>query len=427
MKTLFRDFVGSDARGLWRTTRARQLGMLYGSLFLSMVVGIAVSVFNARVLGAESYGNLKFLQAMFTVVVTCLTFGVFVTGSRLLARKEHEGHEASLMGSLFILAGLVSALVILAVNIFAIVEDDIFGHGVGAIIRWCSPLMFVFPLQLCVDNILQGTNRIYKLSVLRLGPQALYLITAGAVTYWVELTLLGVLLLHLVTLGVVVVLLGVVLQPDFKSPRKWFPLIRDENRRYGFQVYLGFLTGVTSSHLGVLAISYFLGSADVAYFALAVTLTLPLTMIPNAVGTTFFRTFARRSAIPTRVTGLTWLLSVMVLAGFVIVIGWAVEILYSSEYRATTRLAYLIALGSVCHGLGDFYNRFLGAHGRGREIRNSNFAVGTVNVIGNLVLVYSFGVLGAAVTKILAGLTYLGMMLSSYRKIVASPVQGGEV
>jgi len=423
VKALLRDLVGLDIRGLWRNTRVRQLASLYMSLSLSMAVGIAVSVFNARVLGAESYGDLRFLQVMFTLVATCLTFGIFVTGSRLLAQKEHEGIEAGLMGGLFVLCGLISALVIFAVLVFSIVEDDIFGHGLGTVIRLSSPLVFVFPLQLCIDNILQGTNRIYKLSVLRVTPQALYLTTALAVSYWVHLTLMSVLLIHLATLGVVVVVLSVILRPDFTSPWQWFPLIWDENRRYGLQVYVGFLTGVASSHLGVLAVSYFLESVDVAYFALAVTLTLPLTMIPNAVGTTFFRTFARMSAIPKRVSGLTWLVSGMTLLGFVIVVRPVVEILYSFEFSATVGLAYLIAVGSVCHGLGDFYNRFVGAHGRGREIRNSNFAVGTVNVVGNLVLVYVFGVVGAAVTRILAGLTYLGMMLFSYRKTVTSPVR----
>jgi len=390
------------------------------SLFLSMAVGIAVSVFNARVLGAESYGDLKFLQTVFTFVVTCLTFGVFVTGSRLLAQEEHEGGEAGLIGTLLIVWGVIALLVVAAVNVFAMVEDNIFGNGLESIIRLCSPLVVVLPLQLCVDNILQGTNRIYKLSILRVAPQLLYLITAVGLSYVLQLTLLEVLLVHLVTLGVVVVLLGALLRPDFRAARQWLPVIREENRRYGLQVYIGFLTGVASSHLGVLAVSYFLGSEEVAYFALAVTLTLPLTLMPNAVGTTYFRAFARRRTIPRKVTGVTWLLSAFILIGFGIAIGTIVEILYSAEYRGTTRLAYIIAVGSVCHGLGDFYNRFVGAHGRGKEIRNSNVAVGTVNVVGNLVLVYSFGVVGAAVTRVLAGLTYVAMMLRSYRKTVIS-------
>jgi O-antigen/teichoic acid export membrane protein len=417
--------MGFDLKAALRDKNGRQLVVLYFSLAGSMVVGIGVSVFNAHVLGVDAYGDLRFLQTVFAVLVTSLTFGYFVTGSRLLAKEEHEGGERRLVGSLLLIAGAIAVLVVTSTLAFSLVEDQIFGNGLDRIVRIVAPLTFALPLQLCVDNILQGTNRIYRLSILRIAPQALYLASALVLNGFYDLSLIDLLLTHLATLGIVVVLMGVWLRPDFRSFGTWFPVIQEENRNYGFHVYIGFLTGVASSHLGVLAVSYYMGSEDVAHFALAVTLSLPLTLLPNAVGTTFFRDFARQDRIAPALEGLTWVLSAVALFGFVGLVGFVVDILYPEDYEATVGLARWIAIGAVLHGLGDFYNRFAGAHGRGRIIRNSNFAVGATNVLGNVVLVALFGVVGAVVTRVLAGFMYVGIMGASYMVMVrrASPPQ----
>ena len=102
---------------------------------------------------------------------------------------------------------------------------------------------------------------------------------------------------------------------------------------------------------------------------------------------------------------------------FLLLIEEVVAALYSSEYLQTASLASMVAVGAVFHGLGDFYNRFVGAHGGGKQIRNSNLVVGTVNVVGNVIFVISFGAVGAAITKILSGLAHLLMMFFAYKKV----------
>jgi O-antigen/teichoic acid export membrane protein len=66
--------------------------------------------------------------------------------------------------------------------------------------------------------------------------------------------------------------------------------------------------------------------------------------------------------------------------------------------------------------LGDYVNRFLQAKGKGKELRNSAFIVGFVNIVGYFLLVRFFGVIGAGVTQLMAGLVYLLAMVFFYRK-----------
>src|SRR3972149_2672800 len=113
------------------TARIKQVGTLYGSLVVSMGVGIAVTVFNTRVLGPHSYGDMKFLQTLFAIFTTVLMPGYFVSGSRLLARREHRDKESRLIGTLLVLAGILSVILILVLVMFSFVEGAIFDNQLG--------------------------------------------------------------------------------------------------------------------------------------------------------------------------------------------------------------------------------------------------------------------------------------------------------
>jgi len=101
---------------------------------------------------------------------------------------------------------------------------------------------------------------------------------------------------------------------------------------------------------------------------------------------------------------------------FILLIKYVVIILYTVQFLPVVALAYITAIGSSLFGLGDYINRFLQAKGKGKELRNSAFIVGFVNIVGYFLLVYFFGVIGAAITQFCAGLVYLTAMLYFYRR-----------
>ena len=88
----------------------------------------------------------------------------------------------------------------------------------------------------------------------------------------------------------------------------------------------------------------------------------------------------------------------------------------AAEYIAVVPLAYIVSTGSILHGIGDYINRFLGAHGKGKELRNGAFAVGVSNILGYIVLVHIFGTKGAAITTMISGFIYCYMMYFYYMK-----------
>ena len=386
-------------------------------MVLGIPIGIAVSVINTRLLGPQQYGDLKFLQNLFAFVVQFLTLGIFVSGSRLLAQRKNAEIKNQLIGNLLILAAVISVALVIFLFVFSFFEEQIFHNELGRVIRIFSPLLFVFPFQLCIENIMQGDNRIYELSVFRLSPRILYFLSAISFNYFVPLSLTSALALQLVALAVTILIMTICFKAKFVNIKRNVSVIWRENKTYGFQVYIGVLAGVASAQLGGLSIGYFIDNTNVGFFSLALIIAMPLTMIPSALGTTFFKDFSNMNYIPQKVTAVTIALSTGALLFFLLIVKRLVLLLYSAEYISVVPLVYIVSIGCVFHGFGDFINRFLGAHGKGRELRNGAIAVGISNITGYMVLVYAFGVKGAAITRSIAGLIYFSMMYISYKKM----------
>ena len=62
------------------------------------------------------------------------------------------------------------------------------------------------------------------------------------------------------------------------------------------------------------------------------------------------------------------------------------------------------------------FNRFLGAHGQGKQIRNGALVCGIIITIGSFILVYYWQIMGAIITKILGSMSYMSMMIYYYKK-----------
>jgi len=394
--------------------RVKQVGSLYLSMFISLIVGIGVSIINTRFLGKEAYGDLKFLQNIFSFAIYFITLGLFYSGSRLIAKKEYSGIKHQLFGNQIIISLLLSVFLFLFFFIFSFPQEKIFDNDLGYIIRLFSPLLFIYPFQLCFENVLQGDNRIYELSVFRLGPKLFYLIAVLIFTFFYGYTLTSALVFYFITIILFIIITGFRLKPRFDKVREMFRIVWNENKTYGFPVYIGSIAGLASTQIAGLTISYFVDNTNVGFFYLAITASMPLAMLPNTAGITFFKDFANMDQIPRKVFIFTLLIALVALTGFILLIKPLVILLYTEEYIEVVPLAYLISIGSTFHGLGDFFNRFLSAHGKGKQLRNSNFVIGLCNVVGYIGLVCYSGVSGAAVTKLIAGIIYAGLLFFYY-------------
>ena len=77
-----------------------------------------------------------------------------------------------------------------------------------------------------------------------------------------------------------------------------------------------------------------------------------------------------------------------------------------------------MSFGVAAHGFADFFNRYLGANGQGKVLRNSAFFVGTSTLVFSLLLIPKLGEFGAAYTKLISGFVYLVVIMWHYFKFI---------
>ncbi len=397
----------------------KQVVVLYVSTLLGVLIGMLVSILNTRNLAPSEYGDVRYVNNIIQMMSGIFLFGYFVTGSRLLAIAKSKEEAAQIKGGLVTILGLTVALMMVCMITCGLIHHYVLHRDYAWLFYTVIPVCGSVLLLNYMNTSAQGDNSIYSIAVARLLPSACYLCIAyfiykqfGA-SNWLMLVLQN---------GIAIIVLSVIIwynKPSFKNLRHTFKALQQENKSYGLQVYYGSLANVSVQYIAGITLGMFaLDNTNVGFYSLALTVTGPLAMLPSIIGTTYFKRFAHESCISRRVLLSTFSLSLISMIGFVVLIFPVVGILYDERYSKVALYACLLAIGFTFHGLGDVFNRFLGAHGQGKPLRNGAFISGVTALIGYTIGVYYYDIYGAITTKILSSLVYFISMAAFYHTFV---------
>ena len=266
-----------------------------------------------------------------------------------------------------------------------------------------------------VNTSSQGDNSIYTIACARLFPSLAYLIIAAAIFYLFGATSERMLLLHN---GIAFVILAFIIylnKPSFKNLKQTFKKLNEENKQYGLQVYYGSLANVSVAYVAGMTLGMLnKDNTNVGFYTLALTISAPLHTLPQVIGTTYFKQFAVQDRIPNKVLKFSFLLAALSLIAYIIFIFPVVGFLYDESYSIVALYASFLAVSSTLNGLGDMFNRFLGAHGQGKSLRNTAFICGAFQLTGFTLGIYLFNINGAIATRIIGFIAYFAILLAYY-------------
>ena len=377
----------------------KQASVLYGAMLIGIFLGFGASIINTRFLSVEDYGKFKFIQQFFSLTATVFAFGFSYSAGRLIARTK-MALSCEFIGATVVIYLFISLISGCAIFFLASGIDKIFEADIAHYLRQVSPLIFASIFGVVIENLCQGANRIYSLAFFRIAPGFLYI--AGSLLFIIftsYFNLSTALLLNLGITGVVTIWMLLTLKPTFARFKEYLNDIWQENRVNGSHIYVGSLANVATAQLIGIALGYYADMKSVGYYSLALVVTTPLQFVPSVMGTTLFKSFANQHSISSRAI----LGAVLPTAGSLIVYWLIIDkvlvLMYSDKYLPVVPFARILSIGMAFHGLGDFFNRFLGAHGKGKELRNAAFWTGATILTGCIVLLPSYGSVGAAARK----------------------------
>ena len=391
----------------------KQILLLYSSSIIGVLLGILNSVVNTRFLAPAEYGDYRYVQNIIDFVTSLLLFGYFTSGSRLLALSKDDNQSRNIRGAMCFILGIAIGILMLVMFILGLlnilpVETNLFFLAIPV----CGySLMLNY-----INTVGQGDNHIGRISVARLLPSGLYCIIAYFIYgHWGASSSIMLLLYD----GIGIIIYSTLIlstKPDFSNFKHSLSALFKENKQYGFNVYLGSLIGVSTHYIAGITLGKFcLDNSNVGFYTLSATMAAPLSMLPMIIGTTYFKHFASQKRIENKVLISSFVLSIVSCCAFIFVIKYVVAFLYDEKYFSVGVYAAFLAVATSINGIGDLFNRFLGAHGQGKPIRNSAFACGAMTVLGNIAFVYLWGINGAIATRILSATIYFLFMFLSYR------------
>ncbi len=384
-----------------------QVLFLYTSSLVGVCLGVISSVVNTRYLDPVFYGDVRYVQNLINFFSCIFLLGYFVSGCRLLAVTNNSEEISGIKGAMIVFLCktiLMMGLILLLCFFIHIYYMPAFNANLFLVaIPVCAqPLLLNY-----INTTSQGDNQIGRIALARVLPAFFYIIFAWIIYNNGQVTSALMILLQW---GIAVIVLSSIIissKPTFKNYTKYKRLLKVENREYGIQLYWGSLAMVATQYLsGITLGAYNADNKQVAFYTLALSISMPLSMLPSIVGTTYFKRFATENIIPKEVVIGTLIVTSISLVVFILLITPIVEFLYPKSYSQVGLYASILAVGKCIHGVGDMVNRFLGAHRHGRDIRNASFITGSILIFGSLVFVYYFSIWGAIVTNIIASTSY---------------------
>lgn len=401
----------------------KQIVYLYCSTIGGVLLGVLVSILNTRFLIPSEYGDVRYVNNIISFFSGIFLFGYFVSGSRLLALSESKEEASRIKGALVCILGITILLMMIVMLLSGVIHNFVLQKAYYSLFYFAIPVCGSTLLLNYINTSSQGDNSISTIAAARIWPQLMYLLTAFLVYKYFGATSKRMILIQNGIYALVLAILIFKNSPKFSQLKETFKKLNEENKKYGFQVYIGSLANVSVQYIAGMSLGVLSDdNTNVGFYTLALTVTTPLMMLPNVIGTTYFKQFAHQKFIPRKVILGTYTMSIVTLVGFCILIFPIVDILYNESYSNVALYASVLAIGFTMHGLGDVYNRFLGAHGLGKYLRNAAFISGGIALAGYTVGIYFGGITAAIITRILSSSIYFLVLLLYYRKVTMKNV-----
>lgn len=397
------------------------IGIIITSI-LTTLISLPISILIARFLGPEGKGTLTIVLLIVGQIGTLLTIGVEVALIHYGGQRPKDlGILASTSMGLGILLGLVGMGS--AIAIFALVTYEVIPiHLLPFLILIASTIPMV-QTTLFLRSLIRTSGRIIEEGLLGM-IGAFFNLAAIAVVFMAGFRLKGVLMglwLSTVLLTLLIFILGirwklVISRPIF-SISAWKSLIT-----YGVKLHVGSVFQTLNYRLDMYLVAFFLGTASVGIYSVAVAMGEWLWLIPGVLGTSLMQRVATGSEEDVnRILGpinrLTSAILVLGIGILALVGSGVIHLLYGKAFSASYLPLLLLLPGIWALGLWKNFMNDLSVRGYPTAKSYTSGVAMLLTVVLDILLIPRWGILGAAIASSVAYLTAWGLALRFYCRI----------
>jgi O-antigen/teichoic acid export membrane protein len=389
---------------------------------LTTLISLPISILIARFLGPEGKGTLTIVLLIVGQIGTFLTIGVEVALIHYGGRRPRDlGILASTSMGLGILLGLVGMGS--AIAIFALVSYEVIPvHLLPFLILIASTIPMV-QTTLFLRSLIRTSGRIIEEGLLGMIGAFFNLAAIGAV-FMAGFHLKGALMglwLSTVFLTLLIFVLGVrwniVTSRPIFSISAWKPLLT-----YGVKLHVGSVFQTLNYRFDMYLVAFFLGSASVGVYSVAVAMGEWLWLIPGVLGASLMQRVTTGSEEDVnrivgpinRLTSAILVLGILILA---LVGSGLIHLLYGEAFSASYLPLLLLLPGIWALGLWKNFMNDLSVRGYPTTKSYTSGVAMLLTVVLDILLIPRWGIIGAAIASSIAYLTAWGLALRFYCRI----------
>jgi len=406
---------GSSGTDLFTGEFSSRISSEFGARLIHIVTSGVLLLVLTRVLGPNLYGLLALSIAVFTFSRFLSESGLHWSAARYIAEyKDDDPARAATVvvvtrRIVFLTSGLVAiGLVVAAGPLSRVLEQP----GIYPLLIAGSGVVFFYSIHRFNRHIIQGYEAIETSATLHMLEGVITVgIVAGAVLY--RPTALVAVLGYVAAYGIVAVIgtvsvnrVGAIREHDLIDRRA----IRWRVLRYNVPLSATRLSNVTDKQVDIILVGYFLAPAAVAYYALSKQIAdfvrVPAASLGFALSPTYGSQKSQgnvESATTVFEESLrqTLILYIPACAGIVLVAETAIPAVFGDTYAGAIVLVQIFAAFIFFDALVKITVPGLDYLGRARARAIANAGTASANVVLNIILIPTVGVVGAAVATVL--------------------------
>jgi O-antigen/teichoic acid export membrane protein len=397
-------------RDVWRLLRsrtARQAGGFAGSGLVVNALALVSTAILTRNLRTTEFGSYAFANSLLGLVALFFEFGLFAPAARLAAvtNRRHKGEIVGAALVLYLPVGAAFAATVFALSFWT---DDWFNVDAGHALRIAAPIAIAFPFVYALQQLAQGVDQLHVASLTSVLAQllfvallALVLVSSG------DLSTSSALVVRSLAFLIAIVCGALWLRPAFGAVRRWGREILRQAREWGFHQTLGRLFSIGTYNMDVLMLGVWATPRWVGLYVLAGSVASASGLPVLGLSAALYPRMARVRAIARE-----WVVAAIAVGTATSLAAWLlaeplIRVFFSDRYVAAASLVLPLVLAQLVRGVTTIFNTFLGAQGRGVELRNAGIVLTVSNVAFNFALIPAYGAHGAAWASLLALLANL--------------------
>jgi len=395
----------------------------------TFAIGFAIQIVLARILGPSDRGVYALLALIPAISVMFCSLGIEIANVYFSANKKYELRDIasnSLMAGISL--GLVVILLFWGLSNVPAFQDFLRQKGIELTYLWVAMLALPFLLlQSFFSRILLGREEIVKFNAINISQNILQMALIALLMVGLVQGLRGAIWAYTITI-IIVALLAIL------YVRRLTPVGLSINRnlfkesiRYGGIGYLGNAAQYLSYRIDMIVMAYFLSSAAIGYYSIAVGIAERLWMIPSSLAIVLFPRISaisdnQANELTPKVARHT-LFVVFVFSLMLLALGKPlILILFGADFMPSVIPLLILLPGVVAFSVSKVISSDLS--GRGRPIFGAaaSFASLAVNVALNLYLIPRWGISGAAFSSSVSYSVTAAIMVAAFVRLTQTPL-----